>query len=157
MMTAEDILKSKGYALYSVPVTATITQATETMAEKRIGSIVVKDGEKIVGIWTERDLLRNTAEAGFDPKTARIADYMKRDLKVAPCTDSIFQLMDKFLGLRLRRMLIEREGRIIGLLTAGDVMRACLEEKNRELRSLNAMVGWDYYEDWKWEQRSDSR
>ena len=56
-------------------------------------------------------------------------------------------------GLRIRHLLVEKEGRPIGLLSAGDVMKATLEMKNRELKALNAMVSWDYYEDWRWKPR----
>ena len=46
-------------------------------------------------------------------------------------------------------MLIEKNGRFIGLLSAGDVMKACLQEKSAELEALQAMVNWEYYEEWK--------
>lgn len=153
MVTAEDILKNKSSELYAVPVTATVREAAEAMSSHRIGAILVKDGERIAGIWTERDLLRNIVKPDFNPSTAKIADLMSSTLKVAPHTDSVLRLMDKFVGQRIRRILIEKDGKIIGLLTAGDVMRACLEEKDEELKSLNALVGWDYYENWKWETR----
>ena len=59
-------------------------------------------------------------------------------------------LKDKFLGLKLRHLLIEKEGKYIGLLSIGDVIKASIQEKDQELKNLNAMVSWEYYENWRW-------
>ena len=59
--------------------------------------------------------------------------------------------MDKFLGLRLRHLPVEKEGEFIGLLSVGDVLKASLHEKTEELEKLNGMVSWDYYEEWRWD------
>jgi len=61
-------------------------------------------------------------------------------------------LMDQFLGRHLRHLLIKKGGKFIGVLSIGDVMRATLSAKDNELKQLNAMVSWDYYENWKWER-----
>ena len=59
--------------------------------------------------------------------------------------------MDKFIGLRLRHLPVEKEGEFIGLLSVGDVLKASLHEKTEELEKLNGMVSWDYYEEWRWD------
>lgn len=119
------------------------------MVEHKVGSTLIKEGSRIVGIWTERDLLRNSINANFDPKTARIGDYMTRGVKFATHTDSAYDLMDKFLGLRLRHLLIDKNGEFIGLLSVVDVMRSALQEKTRELEELHTVATWEYYEEWK--------
>ena len=86
----------------------------------------------------------------FDPKTAKIKDYMSKDLKFANVNDNVFGLMDKFLGRRMRHMLIEKEGVLLGIVSSGDVIRATVDEKDTELKKLNQIVGWEYYENWKW-------
>ena len=58
--------------------------------------------------------------------------------------------MDKFLGLRVNHVLIERKGKYIGLLSVGDVMKAVIQEKTEELHELNSFMSWEYYEEWKW-------
>lgn len=149
MKTAEDILKEKGGSVCSVSVDATVRDALEVMRENGIGSILVKDGDEITGIWTERDLMRDSLSEDFDPRTARIADHMTSDLQYTPHSDSVYDLMDRCLGLRKRRLLVEKDGRFIGLLSAGDVMKACLQEKDRDFKRLNELVSWEYYEKWK--------
>jgi CBS domain-containing protein len=147
--TAEQILQEKGGELYSVEEDATILKALRLMVENKVGSTLIKEGTRVVGIYTERDLMRNTIDPAFDPQTARIGDYMTRGLKFAPHTDSAFELMDKFLGLRLRHLLIDKEGEFIGLLSIGDVVRSALHERTRELEALQQVANWEYHEEWK--------
>lgn len=150
MKTAYDMIQDKPRDLLSVPVGTTVMDALRKMNDRRVGAILVTREKKPVGIWTERDLMRNMIEASFDPQTAHIEDYMTKDLIYAPHTDTVYNLMDKFLGLRVRHLLIEKDGEPIGMVSGGDVMKASIQEKDQELKQLNTMVGWDYYENWCW-------
>ncbi len=152
MKTAEDILKEKDGDMICVPPDTTIHDVLQSMLEHKIGAMLVKDDDKLVGIWTERDLMKNVSVKGFDVCTARIGDYMTKELRSAPHTATIFNLKDQFLGRRLRHLLIEKGGEFIGMVSAGDVMKATLDEKSQELENLDAIVKWDYYEDWKWKK-----
>lgn len=156
MITAMEMLSAKGGQVFSVARDATVFDAVKIMNQNNIGAILIKEGEQIVGIWTERDLLKNTMEDTFDPKTAKIADYMVTELKYAGHDETLYQLQDKFLGMRLRHMLIKRDGEFVGLLSAGDVMKSILNQKQKELRDLNAMVGWEYYDNWRWDKKKYS-
>jgi len=108
--------------------------ALQMMVENKVGSTLVKEGSRIVGIYTERDLMR---------------DHMSRGLKFAPHTDTAYDLMDKFLGLRLRHLLIDRDDEFIGLLSIGDVIKAALQDKTREFEVLERIANWQYHEEWK--------
>ena len=150
MRTAEDIVHEKNREILAVSADTPIYEALQIMVDHKVGAIMIEEDQKIVGVWTERDLMRNTLEEGFDPRTAAVGDYMVTELHSAPHTDSIYNLMDKFLGLRVRHLPVEKHGEYIGLLSIGDVIRANLHEKTRELEALNAVVGWEYYEQWNW-------
>ncbi len=154
MLTAEDILNAKGGTLVTVTPDCTLLEAVRTMNAKRVGSVLISEGGRIMGIWTERDLLRQTAQEGFDPARMRIHDHMVRDLVYTPHHNSVYELMDKILGRRQRHLLITRNDSFIGLLTSGDVMRAFMEVKQQELQNLNALVSWEYYEEWRWTRDS---
>jgi CBS domain-containing protein len=147
--TAEQILQDKGGELYTVAEGTTVLEALRIMVESKVGSILIKQGTRIVGIYTERDLMRNTIEPGFDPATTTMAQVMTRGLQYAPHSDTAFDLMDKFLGLRLRHLLVDRAGEFIGVLSIGDVVRSALRERTRELEELQEVVNWEYYEEWK--------
>ena len=155
MKTANDMIQEKGSEILCVPEGATVLEALTQMNAHKVGAIMVTRDGKPVGIWTERDLMRNTLDTGFDPETVRIEDYMTRNLIFAPHTDTVYNLMDKFLGLRVRHLLIEKDGKTVGMVSSGDVMKASIQEKDGELKQLNSMVGWDYYENWRW--RPDSK
>ena len=152
MVTAEAIVNEKGNRIITIQADATIHETLLTMINGNVGAILVEKDGKIVGIWTERDLMRDTVKAGFDPSRSKVGEYMVTPVIAAPHSDTIFNLMDKFLGLRISHLLVEKEGRYIGFLSVGDVMKATLQAKTNELATLNAMVSWDYYEDWRWQK-----
>ena len=151
METAKNMVANKGWEIITVPVGTTLFAALEKMNQNKVGAILVTRDERTIGIWTERDLMQDIIQEGFDLKGALIEDYMTTaDLISAPHTDTVFHLMDKFLGLRIRHLLIEEDGKIIGLVSSGDIMKCVIHEKDADLKQLNSMVSWDYYEDWKW-------
>jgi len=149
MKTAQDILQEKkAPEMVTISVNATIYDAIGRMVENKIGAMLVTRGNEIIGIWTERDYLRNTLEPGFDPRSARICDFMNTDLIAAAHDTPIIKLQEKFLGLYIRHILIKKESKYIGMLSVGDVMRATLLEKDEEIRNLNKIASWEYYENW---------
>ncbi|MEE9431303.1 MAG: CBS domain-containing protein [Melioribacteraceae bacterium] len=153
MLTAADILKQKGADIISIHPDETVAKALEIMLDRKIGGILVKENDEYIGIWTERDLMKNVVTDGFYSKTSKIKDYMSTNLTAEPITDSIYQLMDKCLGRKHRHLLIEKDGKIVGILSGGDISRAQLMDKTKEVDNLNQMANWDYYEDWKWKKK----
>lgn len=156
-LTAGEILEERGQEekAIGVPPDTTIREALRLMLEKKIGSILVMEGEEVKGIWTERDLMCNTMSPDFDPGTAKIVDHMSANLHYAAWEDTVLQLIDKFFGYRIRHLLIKKEGKFAGLLSAGAVIRAGLSERTRQFKELNTMVSWEFYEDWKWSKKKD--
>lgn len=150
MATAEETLKGKDGKIVSVHPDTVIFDAVKEMVKNKIGAVVIEENGEYLGIWTERDLLRDMLIEGFDPKTAKIKDYMVKKLISAKHSDTTYMLEDKLIGMRLRHLLVEKNGKYIGILSARDVIRAALVEKDVELKHLNKMCSWEYYEDWKW-------
>jgi len=149
MKTAETILNNKKAPdLVAVSEDTTILETVTLMVKHKIGAMLIKRGEEIVGIWTERDLLRNTLEPGFDPKTALIKDYMQTDLKCEPYNTPIIKLEETFLGLYIRHILIKKGEKYVGMLSIGDVLRASLLSKEEKIKDLNKIASWEYYENW---------
>lgn len=153
MKTAEDILKEKKRDIVCTHSNRSVLEASRIMAENNIGAILIEDGGRYVGIYSERDLLRHTASADFNPKTARIGDYMSSPLHCAEHDETLVNLKDKFLGLYIRHLIIEKAGKQIGLLSIGDVLRASLLEQDRQIKELNSMASWEYYENWGWDHK----
>ena len=149
MKTAEDVLNEKNRPIISVQGEETIETAVKLMVKNEIGAIVIKEGEQIKGIFTERDLLRNSIEPYFDICTAKIQNYSSGITLTASFNDPIYILLDRILGKRIRHVFIEKEGEIIGILSAGDVTKACLNERSKELQSISL----EYYENWRWKDK----
>ena len=154
MKTAEDILNDKRpFEIIAIRHDQTIAAAIERMNQANIGAILIKKAEEIVGIWTERDLLRAMGQPGFDPRKAMVGDHMKTLLHSAAWDTEVMRLEEMFIGLFIRHILIRKEGQYIGLLSIGDVLRASLLEKDRRIRELNTIASWQYYENWGWDRK----
>ena len=153
MKTAEEILNDKKTSqMVSIAPDATVSGAIELMNSANIGAILVKDGEAIIGIWTERDLLKNLGQLDFNPHTEKISNHMKTDLHSADHDTPVEQLEEMFLGLFIRHILIKKHEQFIGLLSIGDVLRASLLEKDSQIKKLNTIASWQYYENWGWDR-----
>ena len=154
MKTAQDILNQKArVSLFTVSPQETVKKAIEKMVAKKVGAILVEEDNRIIGIWTERDLLNNMTNPGFDPKRDPVRDYMSSPLKkVSPGTPLVV-LEEMFLGLFIRHILVEKDNRYVGLLSIGDVIRASLLEKDGKIKELNSIASWQYYEDWCWKKK----
>lgn len=153
MKTAEDILNEKKRDIVWVGGDQSVFDAVRSMVESGIGAILIKEGDRYVGIFSERDLLRNTAAPDFNPKAVRVADYMSSPLHCAEHDTTLLKLKEKFLGLFIRHIMVEKNGRQIGVLSIGDVLRASLLEQDKQIKELNAIASWEYYEDWGWDRK----
>ncbi len=152
-ITAEEIIADIGEEPLCVSPETVVYDAVKAMLERDIHAVLIQKDGKYVGIWTERDLMKNTVLEGFDPKTTRVGDHASFPLKSAPHTDTIFQLIDKLLGYKTRHLLIEKEGKYIGLLYSRDVIRVGFTERTKQLRELDEMVSLEFYENWKWKKK----
>ena len=153
MKTAEDIVKEKNREMVCISFDSTVRETLRLMTANKIGAILVKKEDKIVGIWTERDLLHNVVLPEFDPDMALIGAYMTTPIHTTSHDTPILKINEMFLGLFIRHILIEKNGDHIGLLSIGDVLRASLIEQDRQIKSLNKIASWEYYENWGWHRK----
>ena len=151
--TAEEILKENCQATVSVGPEATLYEALSLMVEKKVGAIIIAEQGRPLGIWTERDLLRNTLLEGFNPKLAKIKDHMVEDLHFFPHTATSDMMIDKCLGLHFRHLLIEKHGTFIGLLSLRDILRNFLRERAEQMEKEENERKWEYYEEWNFKPR----
>jgi len=149
MKVAEDIINEKDQPMITISDKATLLEALETMVKNSVGAMVVTEGENVVGIYTERDWLRETVQQKLDPRNEYIKDHMRTKLFSAPYNDPVYLLMDKILGKRIRHIFIVKEDKYIGILSAHDIIKACLNERTKEMESMS----WDYYENWCWKPK----
>jgi len=141
MKTAENIVRGNGRNFVTIAPQTSAQEAVQVMVDNKIGSVLIKREDKIVGIWTERDLMRNILASGFDPKTVPIEDCMTTGFRFVPHTASIYKLLDMFSEPGMRHLIVERDGEYIGLLSEEDVNKVGLVETSKGYRSLFEHVG----------------
>jgi signal-transduction protein with cAMP-binding, CBS, and nucleotidyltransferase domain len=156
-ITAGEVLEGLEEVDFSVTPDTTIHDALQQMLKRQKGAVLIMEENEVKGIWTERDLMGDTVSETFNPGSAKVGDHMSTDLHYASWNDSIMALMDKYLGLRIRHLLIEKDGKFAGLLSAADVVRAALTERTKQLEELNTMVSWEFYEDWRWRKKKGGK
>jgi CBS domain-containing protein len=150
MKNAEEMILEKNRAMITIDASDPVKNALNLMVKHKIGAVLVTEENKIVGIWTERDLLNNILNPQFDLQSSRIGDHMTMPVKTARHDTPLLKLKEMFLGLYIRHIVIEKKGKHIGLLSIGDVLRASLLEQDRQIKELNAIASWEYYENWGW-------
>lgn len=153
MKTAIDIILDKKSDIVHVNKTQTLAEAIDLMNKHEIGAVLIKEGDEMVGIWTERDYLRGSSDPSFEPKTAQVGDHMTSPLHFAAHDATLADLEDMFLGLFLRHLPVKQDGNFLGMVSIGDVLRANLLDKDRQIKSLNSMASWQYYENWGWDRQ----
>ena len=137
MHTAEDILNMKGREIICVPPETTIQEALKKMVACKIGALLVGTTyDDIQGIWTERDFMRNSLETGFNANETRIGDVMNPSFFRVPHNHDKNQLLDAFHHNKLRYMVVEKNGKNVGLIAISDVIMACLAEKTEDYQRL---------------------
>ncbi len=153
MKAAIDIILDKNSEIVHVTKTQTLAEAIDLMNKNDIGAILVKEGDEIIGIWTERDYLRSSSKPEFEPKSAQVGDHMTSPLHFAAHDATLAELEDMFLGLFLRHIPVKKDGSFLGMVSIGDVLRANLLDKDHQIKKLNSIASWQYYENWGWDRR----
>lgn len=120
-----DILKGKASpTLLSVAATATVTEAVALMDEKGLGSVLVRNGNgALVGIFTERDLMRRVVRQGRDAKATAMSAVMTPDVRQVPATESIVEVLRLMIEHGYRHMLVADGGKPVGVVSIRDLMR----------------------------------
>jgi CBS domain-containing protein len=122
MPTVNDLLATKGTTVVSVGPDATVLNAAIVMNEHRIGAVVVKNGERVVGMFTERDVLQRVVGQQRDPAQTRVADVMTSDILCCTRDTSLDELRTVMKDKRIRHLpVVDGDQRLQGLISIGDL------------------------------------
>ncbi|WP_170760442.1 CBS domain-containing protein [Ruegeria lacuscaerulensis] len=142
-MLVQAILNSKATGgVETVTPSVTVSEAAKILAEKRIGTVVVSEdnGQTASGILSERDIVRELAANGSACLTQPVSAYMTRNLETATKQDTVQDIMSRMTEGRFRHMPIIEDGKLIGIVTLGDVVKAQLTELAMEKDALQGMI-----------------
>jgi CBS domain-containing protein len=138
MATVQRILNHKGTAVVTCTPTDTVLDSARVMNEHGIGGVVVVEGARVVGVFTERDVLRRVVAAQRDPATTRLGDVMSTPvISCAPDTD-VDECRAIITARRVRHLPVIRDGRLLGVITSGDILAHQLREQQDALDYLNS-------------------
>ncbi|MBL6613500.1 MAG: CBS domain-containing protein [Reyranella sp.] len=140
-MFVSDILSQKGGLVYSVTPSTTVAEVAQQLSTRRIGSVLVlSDQSAVVGIVSERDLVRVTAAHGAKALELEARQVMTRDVVTCHPDDSIDEVMQTMTNGRFRHLPVVHHGELLGLVSIGDVVKARLEETQYEAEALKAYI-----------------
>lgn len=140
-MTVSIILAAKGREVVSVEPNAKLSSAVALLAEKRIGALVVLGVDRrIVGILSERDIVRALAEHGAHALDAPVSQVMTR--KVSTCTESetIPSIMERMTEGKFRHVPVVDQGRLAGIISIGDVVKHRLQQMERDSEAMHDYI-----------------
>lgn len=141
-MLIQTILKSKSTdGVVTISSDATVSEAARMLAKMRIGSLVVSDdGETAVGILSERDIVRELANSGGGCLDKQVKDYMTSKLQTCTADSSVEDVLTRMTEGRFRHMPVLEDGKLAGIVTLGDAVKAQLSKVAMEKDALQGMI-----------------
>lgn len=141
-MLVSQIVRNKGAQdVVTVPPETTLAQAAQVLSDNRIGALVVSDnGERVMGILSERDIVREIARRGAACLTARVDDVMTRNVYGCKMDDKADLVLQTMTSKRFRHIPVMDGGKMLGLISIGDVVAARLSELEVEKDALTGMI-----------------
>ena len=140
-MTIASILKHKGHDIASVSPTARVPEIVKTLADRRIGAVLVRDAaSQLLGIVSERDIVRALAQEGPATLDMSAAQLMTRALYTVTPQTTVAEAMSRMTDSRIRHLPVLEDGELVGLISIGDVVKTHIEQQEQEVDSLRAYV-----------------
>ena len=140
MKIVKDILKNKTAGVFTIAPDATVLAAIELMAEKNIGSLMVMENDKLVGVITERDYARKVILAGKSSSTTLVKEIMKQRLLVIQNSTTIEECMALMIENAVRYLPVVEDGRVIGVISMGNVVNTIISEQNFVINNLQQYI-----------------
>ncbi len=138
MNTVGDLVR--GREVYSVQSDQTVFEAVQYMVEKSIGAVAVMEGERMVGIFSERDLMKRIVIKKLDPSALKLAQVMTTNLVVANTGESYIAALAKMQSHNIRHLAIVEGEKLVGIISLRDLMSKDIKEKSAEIELMNAYL-----------------
>lgn len=140
-MNVEKILTVKGDNVVTIEPTANLADAASLLSKHRIGAVVIVGaGGRLSGILSERDIVRAIAEHGAAALTMPVSQEMTRNVMTCVETDSVADIMEKMTTGKFRHLPVLRDGKMIGLVSIGDVVKHRVGEIERESEEMRDYI-----------------
>ncbi len=140
----ELILKRKGSQVYSITPEVTVYEALEEMAANGIGALVVMDGTDLVGIISERDYARKVILGGRSSKEMKVHEIMSSPAVTVNLKTTVDECMQRMTDTRCRHLPVVEGGRVVGVLSIGDLVHWIITAQDRTIRQLEDYISGKY-------------
>ena len=135
-----EILEEKGSDVLEIDADASVLEAVQLMVEKNVGSLLVTEGGEITGIVTERDYLRRVTLEGRTDAETRIGEIMSSPLVVVTPETSVDESMAVMTDRRIRHLPVVEDGRVVGLVSIGDLVKYKSKQQTFEIQYLTNYI-----------------
>mgnify|MGYP000639840248 CR=1 FL=1 len=141
MLPVSKLLRGKSdHRIWSVPPDFMVIDALQLMADKNIGAVLVMDGEQLVGIFSERDYARKGIIQGRKAKSTPVSEVMTANVITVTPEMSIEDCMQLFNNKRIRHLPVMENGKVVGLLSIGDIVHAIIREQSIHIQFLEQYI-----------------
>lgn len=140
MRTAKQLLDAKGSTIYAIDPDAPVLQAIQMMAEHHVGALLVMQGETLSGIVSERDYARKVILKGRSSAEAKCWEIMTAPVETVTPERTVHDCMRLMTEHRIRHLPVVQDGKVIGVLSIGDLVKAVIEEQQQEIAQLQAYI-----------------
>ena len=140
-MLVAQILKAKGDAVFTASPAESVAAVAALLHSRRVGALVVVDAERVVGIVSERDIVRALAEIGAKALADQVALHMTKDVVFAKPAETVDSLLERMTDRRVRHLPVcEDDERLIGIVSIGDLVKHKISEVEAEANTLKAYI-----------------
>ncbi|HWP57745.1 MAG TPA: CBS domain-containing protein [Candidatus Acidoferrales bacterium] len=140
MTRVKDVLAVKGSAVYSIAPDASVYDAMKLMADKGIGALIVMEGEKVVGVISERDYARKVILQGRSSRTTQVREIMTSQVLYAQPEQNIEECMAVMTEKRVRHLPVLEGGKVIGVISIGDLVKSIISEQKFIIEQLERYI-----------------
>jgi len=136
MTTVERILEAKGRDIHVVRPDDTVADALRLMADKNVGAVLVMDGDRLVGIFTERHYARNVFLKGRTSPTTSVREVMQQDVIYVEPQQTAEACMALMTEKKIRHLPVLHDGRLVGIISIGDLLKSVIAEEQFNVEQL---------------------
>ena len=140
MKLVQHLLDTKGGDTISITREASVFDAIKLMADHAVGSLLVMDGENLIGIVTERDYARKVILKGRSSEGTQVGDIMTTEVLTATTEQTVNECMTLMTEKRIRHLPVVAAGEVVGLISIGDLVQAIISDQREEIEQLENYI-----------------
>lgn len=140
MKLVKHLLDSKGRGVISVAPDCSVFDAIKLMADETVGSLLVMDDMELLGIVTERDYARKVILKGRSSESTTVSEIMTPDVMTTTSAQTVNQCMELMTERRIRHLPVAEEGRVVGMISIGDLVQAIISDQQEEIEQLEHYI-----------------